>query len=317
SPSKLRSNGTIFIIALICTLFIWLIFVALNSALIGNNSQFAGIYNRMALMVLLLSGVITATIIFRYVETKYEILEELTLANEKAIEMNRVKSLFFANMSHELRTPFVGILGYANLLSEILEKDDEKELADGILRSSHRLMDTLTKILNITKMEFDKYEVEFEHVSINQLVEETFEQFQKMAQLKKISLIKLFTSDNSIVYTDARLVKEILNNLVNNAIKFTNEGEVSLITYINKIEKQEFFNIEIRDTGIGIAKDKQDIIWQEFRQASEGTNRDYQGTGLGLSIIKKYTELLGGVVELESELSNGSKFTLILPIINN
>jgi signal transduction histidine kinase len=103
--------------------------------------------------------------------------------------------------------------------------------------------------------------------------------------------------------------------LINNAIKFTNEGEVEIITFINRIEKQEFFNIIVRDTGIGIAKNKQEIIWQEFRQASEGTNRDYQGTGLGLSIIKKYTELLGGSIELESELGKGSKFTLSLPMI--
>ncbi|MCK9281040.1 MAG: ATP-binding protein [Melioribacteraceae bacterium] len=316
NPDRIKSNGAILIVAIISTLFIWLIFVTLNYALFANENPYAETYNRIALIVILLSGVITASVIFRYVENRHETLELLTIANEKAIEMNRVKSLFFANMSHELRTPFVGILGYANLLSEIVEKEDEKELADGILRTSHRLMDTLTKILNVTKMEFDHYEAEFDHVSINQLIEEVYEQFYTATQLKKIKLTKTFLCEDSVVYTDSRLLIDILNNLINNAIKFTNEGEVEIITFINRIGKQDFFNIIVRDTGIGIAKDKQEIIWQEFRQASEGTNREYQGTGLGLSIIKKYTELLGGSIHLESELGSGSKFTLILPMID-
>ncbi len=316
NPTRIKSNGRILIVTLISTLFIWLIFVTLNYALIGDSTPFAETYNRIALIVFLLSGLITASVIFRYVENRHETLEQLTIANEKAIEMNRVKSLFFANMSHELRTPFVGILGYANLLYEIVEKEDEKELATGILRSSRRLMETLTKILNITKMEFDKYEAEFDNVSVNQLVDEIYEQFYAASQLKNIAFKKTFMCDDSIVYTDSHLLLEILNNLINNAIKFTNEGEVEIITFINRIEKQEFFNIIVRDTGIGIAKNKQEIIWQEFRQASEGTNRDYQGTGLGLSIIKKYTELLGGSIELESELGKGSKFTLSLPMID-
>lgn len=316
NSARIKSNGRIFILTIISTLFIWLIFVTLNYALIGDSTPFAETYNRIALIVFLLSGVITASIIFRYVENRHETLEQLTIANEKAIEMNRVKSLFFANMSHELRTPFVGILGYANLLTEIVEKEDEKELASGILRSSHRLMDTLTKILNVTKMEFDKYEAEFDHVSVNQLVDEIYEQFYTSSQLKKIVFKKTFMCEDSIVYTDSHLLFDILNNLINNAIKFTNEGEVEIITFINRIEKQEFFCIIVRDTGIGIAKNKQDIIWQEFRQASEGTNREYQGTGLGLSIIKKYTELLGGSIELKSELGKGSKFILSLPMID-
>jgi len=246
---------------------------------------------------------------------KKTMIEELVNAKEKAEEMNRVKSLFFANMSHELRTPFVGIMGYANLLADTLEDPESKEMAQGILRTSTRLIDTLSKILTVTKIEFDKIEVNFEKLNIIALMDEIYDQYIKTAKIKNIELIRNYSAEVKEVISDPILLREILLNLVSNAVKFTNEGYIKISSEIKEKETgKKIFVISVKDTGIGISKGKQNIIWEEFRQASEGSTRDFQGTGLGLSIVQKYVALLNGEISVESEVGKGTKFTLTLPL---
>lgn len=239
---------------------------------------------------------------------------ELIEAKEKAEEMNEIKTIFFANMSHELRTPFVGIMGYAELLLDELHDEEHKEMARGILSTSQRMMDTLTKILKLTKLEVRETELSLKETSLIKLIEMVHNNFLPAARKANIQLkININTSLTSII-TDEDILIDILFNLVSNAVKYTNEGEVIISTDKKNIDNKDFCSIQISDTGIGIPQDKAEIVWMEFRQASEGKTRNYQGAGLGLAIVKKNTELLGGRITFESEEGKGTTFTLLLPL---
>lgn len=246
--------------------------------------------------------------------------QDLIAAKEKAEEMNRVKSHFFANMSHELRTPFVGIKGYSELLSETITDPESKEMIDGIIDSSNRLIATLNKILSLTKLEFDRPEIELKEFNLKNVLEDSFKLFSKTAEMKNLLYTKNIFSERSygdeqiIVKSDERLLREILDNLLSNAIKYTEKGSIELRSEIEKKEEGEYLFIKVSDTGIGIPEDKKELIWHEFRQVSEGVNRAFEGTGLGLTIAKRYVELLGGKISVESELGKGSTFIVELPL---
>jgi PAS domain S-box-containing protein len=249
--------------------------------------------------------------IFRDITEKKKMINELILAKEKAEEMNRIKSQFFANMSHELRTPFMGILGFTELLRDMVESPEALTFIDGIERSSRRMVETLTNILDLSKFESGKLETKKELIDIQMIILETCEHFKYQALKKKIAFdCNVELPNNFKFLSNAKLFRSILNNLLSNAVKFTNEGKVE----VNSFLTNGHLVIEVVDTGIGIPKDKQEIIFDEFRQVSEGHARAFEGTGLGLSIVKKFVELLGGTVSLESELDKGSKFTVKFPL---
>lgn len=206
--------------------------------------------------------------------------------------MNRLKAFFFANMSHELRTPFVGIMGFSEILAGSLQNDEEREMAEQILKSSKRLTDTLNKILNVTRLEFDKIDLIYKEFNVTQLLKSTGLLYSSSAKLKN-TIITIVTEDqNLIVKSDQRLLEEILNNLVSNAVKFTENGTIKLIANTDLIDNQKNLIIKVEDTGIGIPKDKQSVVWYEFRQASEGLNRSFEGSGLGLTITKNMLKCL-------------------------
>ncbi len=240
-------------------------------------------------------------------------LNELVLAKEKAEEAIKVKNVFLANMSHELRTPLIGILGYSEMLTAELKQLDLLEMAMGIRRSGNRLLNTLNLILDLTRIESDKFELNVKTTNLKNEIEFVYHIFYGAALEKKINFSMQFIDRRLYAKVDDRIFKIILENIINNAIKFTNKGSITIIA---GIEKNETVYIEIKDTGIGIAKEHQDIIFEEFRQVSEGISRDYQGTGLGLSITKKYVEILGGNITVTSELGMGSSFILRFPFVN-
>lgn len=248
------------------------------------------------------------------INERKKLIADLIEAKEKAEEMNRIKAYFFANMSHELRTPFVGIVGFSELLAESLSNPDEKEMAEQILKSSKRLTDTLNKILNVTRLEFDKIELRIREVNIIDLVNQLVTLFSKSAQNKNLELRTSFGKDKIVIKTDGRLLEEILSNLINNAIKYTHSGYIEVNADLKIENNTDVILIQVKDTGVGIPKNKQEIIWQEFRQVSEGMNRSFEGTGLGLTIIKKYVETLKGTISLDSEIGKGSTFIIIIPV---
>ncbi len=248
---------------------------------------------------------------------KKKIVQELIVAKEEAEEMNRVKTIFFANMSHELRTPFVGIMGFAELLTEILTDPETKEMAEGILKTSVRMKDTLTKILNLSKLEINEIQIFPKKIDIHNLINNVYKQFSIAAVKKNLTFNTYVNVTHSVIVTDETSLIEILNNLVSNAIIYTNKGGIKLSAETQIKNENEMLVIKVADTGIGIPPEKHDLVWKEFRQASEGTTRSYQGTGLGLSISKKYVELLGGNIHLKSEEGKGSTFIIEIPVVSN
>lgn len=244
---------------------------------------------------------------------KKKMIEELRQAKEKAEEMNRVKSSFFANMSHELRTPLIGILGYSEIMQEDTKlSKDYVSMAKNMNRGGKRLLETVNMILNISKINSDKQEARFEKIDIVAIVRETVNLF-KAAALKKNLALNLFVKEETIIcYADEKLLCDVFNNLVNNAIKFTEAGSVAVEIEI----ESKHVVIRVADTGIGIPQDKQGIIWEEFRQSSEGMGRSFEGTGLGLTISKKYVELMGGTISLESAEGKGSTFKVEFPTVD-
>ncbi len=234
---------------------------------------------------------------------------ETIKAKEHAEEINRLKSNFLANMSHELRTPLVGMLGFSELLSDEVE-GTQKEYVRMINISSHRLLRTLNTLLNYSKIESERIQVYPQYFTLKKLVSDEVDLFTVMANQSGL-YIKLELDDPFLhVTTDERMLKEIVDNLLNNAIRFTREGGITISI---KSDENKFV-MKVADTGIGIAKDQIEIIFQEFRQASEGVGRNFEGTGLGLTIVKKYVEALKGTIEVDSEPNHGSTFIITLPI---
>lgn len=242
--------------------------------------------------------------------------EELINAKEKAEEMSRLKSNFLMNMNHELRTPLNGIMGYADLLTSQLVDPEQIEMTQGIYDSGMRLSETLNFILDLSKAETDTIEVIAKDVAVIPLAINSINSFSIGAAKKNLQLETIIKEENIFAHLDERLFARILYNLLDNALKFTKKGKISVEIGKELIAEKDWLYIKIKDTGIGITHDKIDLIWDEFRQVSEGLTRSYEGTGLGLTISKKAVELMQGVISVESELGVGSVFTVKFPAVN-
>ena len=250
--------------------------------------------------------------IFRDITAKKKVEKELLEAKEKAEEMNRLKSNFIANMSHELRTPMIGILGFSEILRSTVEEGQIREMVDTIFSSGQRLMETLNLILDLSKIEADKLDINLKEQNASMLIKETVEIYQPNAEKKGVSLT--YNGPDKIhLVTDERLFRGIVNNLVNNAVKYTHKGKVEIIAEEKKLNEAQSLFIKIKDTGIGIPPEKISLIFEAFRQVSEGYSRLFEGTGLGLTITKKFVEVLKGDITVESEEGSGTTFSIMLP----
>lgn len=242
-----------------------------------------------------------------------KLMKELIEAKDKAEETNRLKSNFLANMSHELRTPLIGILGYAEIIQEKMKDTVYFEMVNTILNSGRRLKETLNLLLDLSYIESNKTEIRMEVIDIKDNINETVKLFKASAEKKNLSIITVFPDEPVSAKLDDKLFSQIMNNLLNNAIKFTNSGGVSIAVSNQANNEYNFVKIQVRDTGIGIPEEKIDIIFEEFEQVSEGYGREFEGTGLGLTLVKKFTELMGGKVGVESEYGKGTVFMLEFP----
>lgn len=238
-------------------------------------------------------------------------------AKNRAEEMNRLKSNFLANMSHELRTPLISILGFAEILIDSSEDSSIQESSKNILYGGRRLLETLNVILQFSRIEAEKVVLTVELFDVVSSIRGITEKYKIFAQQKNIKLFFENEADECFAETDKVLFEEILSQILNNAIKFTNEGKVIVVLKKDEADFAKYFTIEISDSGIGIAPENCKIIFDEFRQVSEGVTRGYEGLGLGLTIVKKYTSLLKGSIEVHSELGVGSTFTLHFPIVES
>ena len=259
--------------------------------------------------------------ITHYLAVKEDITEkkkreiELINAKEKAEESERLKTSFLANMSHELRTPMVGILGFAELMKDMTDDSELKEFSDCILKSGKRLMETLNLILDLSRIEAGKLEIKSSDVNIVSLTKEVFENYVAEAKKKNLLFSFITSSEKIISKVDDRMLWEAINNLINNAIKFTKKGGVTVEVKTEKIKNKKKAVISVSDTGIGIPEDSINLIFEEFRQVSEGFGRGFQGTGLGLTITKNFVEKTGGIITVESEVGVGSVFKIEFPLL--
>jgi len=245
-------------------------------------------------------------------------VDELAQVNMQLYEMNRVKSDFMATMSHELRTPLNSILGFSDVLGSIDSLDDkQKRYVENIQKSGQLLLDMINNILDLAKIESGKMEIQLTDFGVAQLVATQCDMARPLTERRNIDLEAKIQPNLPAMHQDQGRVHQILNNLLSNAIKFTPEGGRIQVTAA-KSERGELV-LKVIDTGVGIAEEDQQTIFEKFRQggtampSGDAITREYSGTGLGLSIVKELCKLLGGEVSVESVLGTGSTFTVRLP----
>jgi two-component system sensor histidine kinase BarA len=239
-------------------------------------------------------------------------VDELAQANMALYESNRLKSDFLATMSHELRTPLNSILGFSQVLhSADTLNDKQKRWVGNIQSSGEQLLNLINDILDLAKIEAGKMQVRIEELSIRDICEGLLNMFRPFAERKNIDLKEQIAADVPLLRQDPGKLQQILSNLLSNAIKFTPEGGRVLLKADAVFP---FVNLVVTDTGVGIAPEDQELVFEKFRQAGNPLTREHAGTGLGLSIVRELAKLLGGEVTLQSELGRGSTFTVRLPL---
>jgi len=243
--------------------------------------------------------------------------EDLINALERATESDRLKSIFLSTMSHELRTPLNAVIGFSGMMAESeLSEEEIKNFANIVQISGENLLSIINDMFDIALIETDKVQVNKEKFSINKTLKDIYSIFMKNDKIldNSVNLIikKELGEELDVINTDKTKFRQILINLIGNAFKFTHQGTIEFGYNVKTDNSTSFLQFYVKDTGIGIPKDKQSIIFEWFRQVDGSFTRQYGGTGLGLFISKKLVELLGGKIWVESEEDKGSTFYFTL-----
>ena len=239
--------------------------------------------------------------------------QELMVANEKLEEASQLKSQFLANVNHELRTPVSAIIGYARLVLRATEGQiaplQSENLRD-LLNNAERLLNQIDSLLDLAKIEAGKMEVHVQPVNVNEVIQAAISTIEQSLNGSSVRIIREVASDIPALNTDREKLRQIILNLLDNAVKFTERGEIK----ISASQQNGSFKLAVSDTGIGIQTDDLNKIFEEFHRGDSSSAKNYRGTGLGLAIVKQFVNLLGGEVVVESEVGKGSVFTVTLAL---
>ncbi|QDG49612.1 response regulator [Persicimonas caeni] len=249
-------------------------------------------------------------------------VEERREAEERALEASRAKSAFLANMSHELRTPLNAVIGYTELIQEDLDfgASNPAELPlesiqsdlKKVHHSANHLLALINDILDLSKVEAGKMDLHLDAFDLAELVDEVIDTVRPLVAKNDNDLERSYRRRGEVV-TDRTKLKQVLLNLVGNAAKFTEKGVIELSTAEAVVNSMPGVRIEVRDTGMGIDPESIDRLFEPFTQADESTTRKHGGTGLGLTICKRFCEMMGGTIDVQSTLGEGTTFTILLP----
>lgn len=237
-------------------------------------------------------------------ETEHELMR----AKSEAETMNRLKDVFLANMSHELRTPLISILGYADILKDITSDPETKDISDILHQSALRLTDTINMILDLSMLEVGNLYLHLNKVDLSEVLNKVCATNAEKAAKKNIEVLNKVEKATFFVEADQRILSQVFDNIVNNAVKYTSKGSVCVSAHI----ENDQVVVSVKDSGIGIKEEHFAIIFEEFRQVSEGLDRRYEGSGLGLNISKRFVEKMNGKIWVESEFGKGSVFHIAL-----
>jgi signal transduction histidine kinase len=250
----------------------------------------------------------------REAERRRETAVRLREAKDLADRANRAKSIFLAKMSHELRTPLNAVIGFSEILLDDVELDgkNKRKRADleRINSAGKHLLSLVTDVLDLSKIESNHIELKIEEFDLNEMVREVVATVQQMVAEKKNKLVVRCPANLGVVSTDQTKLRQAALNLLSNAAKFTEAGAITLGVQRRKRPAGDWIEIQVQDTGIGIAEPDIGRLFQDFGQANQSTSRKYGGTGLGLALSQKLCALMGGGISVNSELGHGSCFTI-------
>ncbi|MEI7484973.1 MAG: ATP-binding protein [Ignavibacteriota bacterium] len=242
----------------------------------------------------------------------YNDVSKLVEVRERSEEASRMKTALLANMSHEFRTPMSAILGFSDILREELSNSDHLSMIKDIHSSAKRLLNTLNSILELSHLESADFKPNPACINVSSVIASQSETFHKLSNFKNLSYTLDIDSKECFCYLDEEILKQIVTNVFDNAVKYTHKGGIG----VKVCTQDNYCVISITDTGIGISKDNQKVIFNEFRQVSEGISRTYEGAGLGLTLSKRMIDLMDGKVEVDSDIGRGATFKVSFPLVD-